>query len=757
MLFLSARAASVTPAILSTNSDPWCSPTNAVTSLQPQPESTRRMIQRLHRIRTEMDPKEVRFLSSERSKLMATRLVSITNPIEKVEWRLKLGATLTDAGESEAALEQFKIIDDFIASGSQPPDREWNNAFRIRKALALLRLGEQENCLVTHNADSCILPLRPPAFHKFPRGSRGATIVLEEQLNENPADLIARWLLNVAYMTLGEYPEKVPGRWLIPPKAFESEYNLPRFTNVAGPLGLDLEGLAGGCILDDFDNDGLIDVVVSPWNLDGQLHYFHNDGNGFFTERTAQAGLLGMPGGLNIQQTDYNNDGWLDIWIERGAWFDKQGRIPGSLLRNNGDGTFTDVTEAAGLLSAHPSQACVWFDYDGDGWLDLFKGNESTHADDPDHCELFHNNHDGTFTECAAACGLDVKAFVKGATCADYDNDGRPDLYLSVFGDFNKLFHNDGPDASGHWKFSEVATRAGVREPKLSFPTWFFDFDNDGWEDLFVSGYNIQDVGDIAADYLGLPNQGPRPKLYHNNRDGTFTDITDAAHLNHVLLTMGCNFGDLDNDGWLDFYCGTGDPSLTTIIPKRMFRNAEGRFFQDVTTAGGFGHLQKGHAVGFADFDNDGNEDVFIVLGGAYSGDRARSALFLNPGNNNHWIKLKLEGTRSNRAAIGAKIKVAVTTPDGARAIYKTVNSGGSFGSSPLLQQIGLGNATAVTSVEIFWPASGIRQTLTGLALNHAYRIREDSSKPVAFDLKRIEFGSVTGPAHAHEGHAHEH
>src|SRR5436190_14869262 len=181
-----------------------------------------------------------------------------------------------------------------------------------------------------------------------------------------------------------------------------------------------------------------------------------------------------------------------------------------------------------------------------------------------------------------------------------------------------------------------------------------------------------------------------------------------------------------------------------------MCRNAEGKCFQDVTTAGGFGHLQKGHAVGFADLDNDGNEDVFIVLGGAYSGDRARSALFLNPGNKNHWLKLKLEGTRSNRAAIGARIKVAVTTPGGPRSIYKTVNSGGSFGSSPLRQEIGLGDATAIMFVEVVWPASGIRQSLAGFALDHAYHIREDSSGPVAWELKRIEFGSLNAQAHGH-------
>src|SRR5262249_5313544 len=156
----------------------------------------------------------------------------------------------------------------------------------------------------------------------------------------------------------------------------------------------------------------------------------------------------------------------------------------------------------------------------------------------------------------------------------------------------------------------------------------------------------------------------------------------------------------------------------------------------------------KGHAVGFADLDNDGNQDIFIVLGGAYPGDKAHSALFLNPGNKNHWLKLKLEGTKSNRAAIGSRIKVNVSTPAGPRSIYKTVNSGGSFGSSPLRQEIGLGDATEITSVEIYWPASGIRQHLTGLSLDHAYRIREDSSAPVAWDLKRFEFNIQHAQAH---------
>jgi ASPIC and UnbV/FG-GAP-like repeat len=708
------------------------------------------MIARLAEIRKSLDPIKLSFLSDQRAALLKSMIERATNSSETINLRYSLAETLTEAGDPEAALEQFKLVLDLAGSLPHPVPEKWEAGFRLSKAIALMRLGEQENCLRLHNAESCLFPLQPAAFHTVKRGSSGAVEILTEQLTKHPDDLGARWLMNIASMTLGDYPDKVPAQWVIPPKVFESDYPLPRFPNVAGALGLDIEGLAGGCILDDFDNDGFIDIVVSSMHLDSQLRYFHNDGSGHFTERTIAAGLQGLPGGLNIQQTDYNNDGLLDIWVERGGWYQKQGRIPGSLLRNNGDGTFTDVTEQAGLLRSHPSQTCVWFDYDGDGWLDLFKGNESSDPADPDPCELFHNNRDGTFTECAARCGLDVKGVVKGATSADYDHDGRPDLYLSILGLPNKLLHNDGPDGPGQWKFSEVTARAGVSEPILSFPTWFFDYDNDGWEDLFVSGYRMGNLGDIAADYLGLPNTGTTPKLYHNNHDGTFTDVTKSAGLNHVLLTMGCNFGDLDNDGWLDFYLGTGEPGLGAIMPNRMYRNANGKLFQDVTTAGGFGHLQKGHAVGFADLDNDGDQDVFMVLGGAYPGDLARSALFLNPGNQNHWLKLKLEGTRSNRAAIGARIKVNVKIAGGARSIYKTVNSGGSFGSSPLRQEIGLGDASEVTSVEVFWPASGIHQTLSGFALDHAYRIRENRAEPVAWELKRIEFESMHPHAHAH-------
>jgi hypothetical protein len=581
--------------------------------------------------------------------------------------------------------------------------------------------------------------------------------ILTEQLNEFPDDLKARWLLNIACMTLGEYPDNVPSKWLIPPRAFESDYQMPRFYDVAGNLGLDLSSLSGGTIVEDFDGDGNLDIMISSLAVHDQLRYFHNNGDGTFTERTEEAGLIGETGGLNIMQTDYNNDGWPDVLVLRGAWFGVEGHYPLSLLRNNGNETFDDVTEEAGLLRFHPAQAATWFDYNNDGWLDLFIGNETTPGD-TNRCELFRNNGDGTFTERAAEVGLDAIAFIKAVGSGDYNNDGWPDLYVSSRGQPKMLFRNEGPQSAdkspkGAWKFTNVGAQAGVTEPRFSFPTWFFDYDNDGWLDIFVCGFGIKDVGDIAADYLGLPTKAERARLYHNNHDGTFTDVTKEAGLYKVILGMACNFGDLDNDGYLDFYIGTGDPDLSTLIPNRMFRNTEGKFFQDVTTAGGFGHLQKGHGIAFADIDNDGDQDIFANMGGAYTGDIYRKALFENPGNSNHWVKLKLVGVKSNRAAIGTRIKVTVQAPAGKRSIYKTVNSGGSFGANPLRQEIGLGAAESIVELEVFWPTSGLTQRFSSLHLDRCYRISEGDSKPTLVQLK--SFKLAVGAGHHHHNDEH--
>jgi len=463
---------------------------------------------------------------------------------------------------------------------------------------------------------------------------------------------------------------------------------------------------------------------------------------------------MGLWGGLNLLHTDYNNDGHADVLILRGAWLNRAGHHPNSLLKNNGDGTFEDVTEAAGLLSFHPTQAAAWLDFDGDGWVDLFIGNEST-ATDPHASELFRNNRDGTFTECAAKSGVAVNAFVKAVVTGDFNNDRKPDLYLSCLSTNNMLFINGGGTNGIAWRFKEIAREAGVSEPIHSFSSFVFDYDNDGWQDLYVSGYGIRGVGDIAADYLNLNSSAERSRLFRNNGNGTFADVSIATGLHRVSHGMGINFGDLDNDGWLDFYVGTGDPNLMTIIPNRMFRNSGGQFFQEVTSAGGFGHLQKGHAISFTDLDNDGDQDVFAMMGGAYRGDVYRDALFLNPGfAGNQFVNLKLEGRSSNRAAIGARIHVTARTPKGPRHIHRVVSTGGSFGASAFRQEIGLGKATLIENIQIEWPATGKTQTFSDIQLGQFYKIIEDDPIPHIQQVPRFQLANAK-PGIAPHTHSH--
>jgi ASPIC/UnbV protein/VCBS repeat protein len=602
-------------------------------------------------------------------------------------------------------------------------------------ALAWLRLGEQQNCTWTRNADSCILPIKGDGIHKERRGAAEAVKHYAELLADPTLDpddaLVYRWLFNIAHMVLGQWPDAVPKRWRIPAEAFKSDYDIGLFREVSGNRGVSVFGRAGGAILEDFDNDGHLDLMTSHMGIEEQVNFFRNDGDGHFTRMTERAGLKGITGGLNMVQADYNNDGCIDVFIPRGAWLHDKGQHPSSLLRNNCDGTFTDVTAKAGVLNNYPTQTAVWADFNGDGWLDLFVGNEIVRGKvkwpaDAKNFRLYLNNRDGTFTDVGPQSGIQLDGMVKGAAADDYDNDGRPDLYVSVMGGPNHLFRNIGAPG-GIPKFVDVTEKAGVAEPHMSFTTWFFDYNNDGWPDIFVSGYWAT-VSNIVREYLGdkANARGDRPRLYRNNGDGTFTDVSHEAHVDQLLLTMGANFGDLDNDGWLDFYVGTGAAPLTNIVPHQMFRNAGGEFFQNVTTSGGFGHLQKGHAVAFGDIDNNGQQDVFEMIGGAFTADRFYSVLFKNPGHGNHWIKLRLAGVKANRFAVGARLHVQVTENRNSRQIYRTVSSGGSFGASSLRPHIGLGSATSVDFLEIRWPGSGLVQRFEGpISVDRTYELRE--------------------------------
>jgi hypothetical protein len=368
-------------------------------------------------------------------------------------------------------------------------------------------------------------------------------------------------------------------------------------------------------------------------------------------------------------------------------------------------------------------------------------GNEHL-TGDPHPCELYHNNGDGTFTDKAINLGNPELGYVKGVVWGDYDNDGLQDLYVSVQNGDNLLFHNDGPKTEPgprgeDWGFTRVGERAGVTEPRYGLPTWFWDYDNDGWLDIFAGGYEITSLADVVALHLGQVSRTETPRLYRNNRDGTFTDVSRQTRIDRVALSMGSNFGDLDNDGYPDFYIGTGSPTLRMVIPNRLFRNAGGVEFQDVTYSAGVVHLQKGHGIAFGDIDNDGDQDLFAEMGGFYEIDVFPDALYENPGHGHRWVTLRLEGRRSNRAAIGARIRVRVRGGSGSRDIHKTVESGGSFGGNSLQQEIGLGDAQSIETIEVRWPATGQVQEFRDVALDRVYRIVEGEAALQPLTVKR--------------------
>lgn len=581
------------------------------------------------------------------------------------------------------------------------------------QGIAALRQAETENCIECQCEGSCLFPLQPQAVHQKKAGARAAAQFFAEYLAEYPNDLAVRWLLTIAAMTLGEFPERVPERLRIDLNSFNSEFDIGRFRDVAPQLGVNRFAQSGGAILDDFDNDGLLDLVQTCWEDGVPLAFYRNRGDGTFEDRTKAAKLDQQTGGLYCVQTDYNNDGHLDIFVARGAWRSIPQRQ--SLLRNNGDGTFTDVTVQAGLDAPIDTQVAAWADYDNDGFLDLYVGGESVPS------RLYHNRGDGTFEEVAARAGVTNEGFrCKGACWGDYDGDGRPDLLVVNNLGPPRLYHNNG-----NGTFTDVAPQLGITRPGYAFSCWFFDYDNDGFPDIFIAGYRLDAaLDDVILSQLGLPHQGETCRLYHNRGGKGFEDVTHAAGLDHVYCPMGSNFFDADNDGYLDFYLGTGNPKYSVLVPNRLFKNVKGQRFADITTSSGTGHLQKGHAVACGDWDRDGNVDLFVQIGGATPGDRFRSALFQNPGHAHHWISVKLVGRKTNRAAIGASVKLTLPGNDPPQ-IVREINSGSSFGANPLQQTIGLGPATTIATLEVRWPTSKTVQIFHDVPVDGAIEITE--------------------------------
>jgi len=654
-----------------------------------------------------------------------------TRPVDVMEVYMTRGQLHAYQGEMAQAVAEWEIAYR-IASSDVP------RAMPLMEevlGVGYLHKSEMDNDVYRHPGDRCIFPMRPDLHYAQTASSEKAIQYFTKYLDRKPDDIEVKWLLNLAYMTLGKHPSGVLQKYLLPLASFGSGEIIGRFTDVAPQAGLNLFAMASGVVVDDFENNGLFDVVTSTYDACEPMHYFHNNGDGTFSDQAAKAHLTDQLGvGLNLVQADYNNDGCTDLLVLRGAWQSQNAAQRKSLLRNNCDGTFTDVTRESGLaVPATNTQTAVWADINNDGLLDLFVGNETGPS------QLFLNKGDGTFENISHSAGIDRTSFAKGVAAADYDHDGYVDFYVSNQAGANFLYHNNR-----NGTFTEIASQAGVPGVGRGFAAWFFDYDNDGWPDLFVASYYAS-VEESLKTYIGLPLKAGTLKLYRNLGNGAFEDVTKRTGLDKVFMPMGANFGDVDNDGYLDIYLGTGNPSYASLLPNVLLRNKEGKFFVDVTASSGTGELHKGHGVAFADMDRDGDEDIVTSIGGAIPGDRHAFRLFENPGNGNDWISLKLVGVKANRSAIGARIKVTVKDQAGAaRAIYRTVGSGGSFGGSPLEQHIGLGKSAQSVSIEILWPGgSTTPQTFTNVGKNQVLEIKEFATEYTKLERRRVRLGNV--------------
>jgi len=499
------------------------------------------------------------------------------------------------------------------------------------------------------------------------------------------------------------------------------------------------ETMAGGVAVFDYDNDGYPDIFFT----DGaDIHtlqksspryrnrLFHNNGDGTFSDVTEKAGLAGIGYDTGVAIGDYDNDGFEDIFVG--------GVHRNTLYHNNGDGTFTDVTEKAGLVRLDKeygplwSVGAAWVDVNNDGLLDLFVVNylswdvnqepPCTYNGKPEYChpkfykelpnQLFLNKGDGTFVDVSAASGIRAHPGKgMGVAVADYDGDGWPDIFVGNDKLFNFLFHN-----KGNGKFEEVAFETGVALPENGnlISNMGVDF-----RDLFNHGH--PDLAMVALAGETFP-------LYRNTGKGGFEAVTAESGMSVLCNSMSGyspNIADFDNDGWKDLFVSRGEvqsPAMADRLhidqPNTVFRNLGNGRWTALTDEAGFGaqpaRRHRGSAVG--DFRHDGKLDVVVT---ALS---APAEIWMNdsPGEN-HWMDVKLEGTKSNRDGIGARIRITA----GGHAQYNHMTTACGYASSsagPV--HFGLGPAKAVDEIEIRWP-SGTTQVLKNVSADQVLRVKE--------------------------------
>jgi hypothetical protein len=543
-----------------------------------------------------------------------------------------------------------------------------------------------------------------------------------------------------------------------PPKPGERPVAVPprvNFVDVAARAGLRaktedggekakkyiVETTGSGAAFVDYDNDGWPDVfLVNGTTLEGfpkgsepTSHLYHNNHDGTFTDVTRKAGVALSGWGQGVCAGDYDNDGWTDLFVT--FWGHSV------LLHNNGDGTFTDVTKTAGLWhdDVHWETGCAFVDYDRDGRVDLFisqyvdidlaqtpapgSSNDCQWKGIPVMCgprglkgtrnELFHNNGDGTFTDVSEKSGVaKTPAFYCfTALTGDFDNDGWPDIYVACDSTPSMLFHNNHDGT-----FSEIAVAAGVA------------FNEDGHEQAGMGAHAADYDGDGWLDIIKTNFSDDNSTLYHNNGDGTFTDVTDQAGLgaNTQFLGWGTLFLDIDNDGWPDLFIANGHvypevdgKGMRTTFRERkvLYWNQGNGRFKDISLDAGPGITAtfSSHGVAAADFDNDGAVEILV------NNSHDPPSLLKNLGDHQNWILLKLTGTKSNRDAIGARVTVRA---NGRQQVQEVRSGGGYISQSDFRLHFGLGTATKVDMLEIRWP-NGLVEKLGNIAANQIVVIKE--------------------------------
>ncbi|MEZ5399888.1 MAG: FG-GAP-like repeat-containing protein [Bryobacteraceae bacterium] len=529
-----------------------------------------------------------------------------------------------------------------------------------------------------------------------------------ETMRVNPENERARAWLWLSSQSLGGYPDSVPPGFRMEVKAGHEPTTF-RVEDIAAKIGMDKTSAGRGTAVIDFNNDGLLDLVFT--GAHGGLSLYRNNGDGTFTDVSVNSGLDECVNGFVVTAGDYDNDGFVDLYVTRLGFY-----VGNSVLyHNNGDGTFTDVTAQAGVENWGPGFTASWVDYDCDGHLDLFVANNLGGLFDrrmPNR--LFHNNGDGTFTEVTEQAGMYTIFPTFGSCWGDYNNDGYPDLFVSASLGRPQLFRNNGDGT-----FTEVGLQAGLTEVLIGSTCFFCDYDNDGWLDIVQFTWSDhEDVIHTLRNGHG-PADGRPMRVYHNNRDGTFSVRSEELGIDGCWGTMTGNCGDLNNDGNLEILLGNGSPRMDRLEPLVLLEN-DGNKFRNVTFSAGLPFVGKSHGTNCADLFGDGRLSVIIAAGGAYPGDLLTASVYCPVERTGNYLNVRLTGTRSNRSAIGAR----VTIHTGSKLQMREVGGGTNFGCLPLEQHFGLGSLAAIDSLEIRWP-SGLVQRFTNPPVNRSITIVE--------------------------------